>query len=633
MIALAFQTSNLYKEAIIQASRNTFIDGTIKTTKGTIISIENDIVDMGSCYVTNQCTSNNSFVYGSVFAAEAGITLKTEIDRYSLYKAEVELNFNILLSGFTYEKVPLGVFYINDAQRIGKNVTIKAYDKMVDLEEELFESTTGTAYELLSYISTNCGVELAQSQEEILLLPNGDLLLTVIPSRVGTYRDLLSLIATVTCTYACIDRYGKLKLVSFSTNISRTIEAKLRSASSFSDFETYHSAITAKFLVNNSFKQYTQSNGDEGLLYNMGEVPVIQGTDETNQACLNTIFNELSKVKYTPCDITFNGDPSIDLGDMIKSIDRFGNEILSVVTFFKWTYRGRHQIKSAGSNPRLSSSKEKVNVDLDEIQSELDLKDVPVYVYTNAKEYKIKGGDELSTMKEIAKLSVAANKDTISVFIATICFEMDLDGIVELVFLVDGLEIEGHRISQYCNKGKNIITFTNYISCRSNSILRLSIVSKTVYFESALRINNAIIETNKNISNALISKYRQIASTLKTSSQLPVNLNEDIEYETVHVDTTTPTMIIGKYQIRVVLFGQGLAGEVPWDGTLAFEDVFKPESFVDETIGVHPFDDILNVEHTPLSSNSFNEAIGFASLEEISTSFGSISVDVANETI
>ena len=90
---MAYETSDLYKEAIDSLSRVTFIDGDISTPNGEVIQITNDIIDQGSCYITNQCVSGDAFAYGSVFAAEAGITLdeiKTAMADREVYLADVK---------------------------------------------------------------------------------------------------------------------------------------------------------------------------------------------------------------------------------------------------------------------------------------------------------------------------------------------------------------------------------------------------------------------------------------------------------------------------------------------------------------------------------------------------------------
>ena len=572
---MAYETSELYKEAIDSPSKITFIDGELKTKIGTVIQITNDVIDQGSFYITNQCVSSDSFSYGSVFAAESGLTLKINIDRYSLYDAELKFFFNILLSNNEYERIPLGKFYINEPERIGKNVTIKAYDGMINLEKEIEESTTGTAFELLSFISAKCNVELSQTEEDILKLANSNILLSVSIDRIATYRDLLSYIAQITCTFAIFDRNGKLKLCSYGTESVKRIEAKLRTSSKFSDFESYFSSAKAFFVFNGSYKGYIHDEGKDGLLYDAGEVPIVQGLDETNQEVLDEMYKRLSQVRYVPCDITFIGDPSLDLGDMITNIDRFGNEVVSLITFYKWSYRGGHQIKSAGSNPKLASVKEKKNKDIANLKAEISLKTVSVYSYTNAKKYSIKGGTTFSDSKEIIKIPFIVKEDVTSLFITTISFEFDCDGFVEFNMYVGSALHEGGTICQYCQKGKNIVTFMTYIPCKKGVMYIFSVKARTYYEETKIRVNEAKIKTNEEARNATIIAYESIVEALKTSSSVPItSLNDTISYNIIEVDKTIPTMTIDEFNIKAAIFGQGLSGAIEWDGNLDLTDTF-----------------------------------------------------------
>lgn len=566
---MALQTSQLYKEAINSLSRTSYISGTLTTKSGRKINITNETIEQGSLYITNQCVNSDSFSYGSVFAAEMGITLKTEFDRYSLYGAEIVLNYNILLSNNEYESIPLGKFYVNEPNRVGKNISIKGYDKMVDLDVELDISTTGTPYELLSLMSEKFGFELAQPQKEIDELVNGTQLISAMQDRISTYRELLSYIGCVTCSFAAFNNYGKLKMYTYQKEVSRTINAQIRSASSFSDFETYYSAVSAMFVVDGGLSKFVATDDElSGLIYDMGEIPAIQGLEESNQQVIGNIFNELSQVKYTPSEISFIGDPSIELGDMVKYIDREGNEVTSLITFYKWSYRGRHQLKSAGSNPKLSGTREQKKSDLSGLQAEIQSKTVAVYSFTNAAEYSCKGGDLSNpySMKEVITLTFAPNADTTAIFIATINFMLDVDGLVEFKMFIDSVPQDTSVWSQYCHKGANTISLMDCITCSSEAAsYKVSIFCKTEAVISDIRQVQADVLTSKNANNSIISALSQ-------SSSLPLS----ISYDTVEPITTVPTATIKKGFAKAAVFGQGLSAKAPWDGTITvFDEIFK----------------------------------------------------------
>lgn len=520
---MAYPVSELYKEAISNLSRSSYISGTLVLSDNTVIELSNETVSQGSFYVTNQCVNSDAFTYGSVFAAEMGMSIKTEIDRYTLSGSYVLPFFSLKLSDGTYEKIPLGKFYVTEPNRIGRSISLKCYDGMTLLDVGITENTTGTAFELLEWTALNCGIELSQTAEEIALLPNSAVLLSVESDRVQTYRDLIAYIGSVTCTFAIFDREGKLKLVQFATEVSKTIYGNQRDASKFSDFQTYFTAISASFIAEGVYRGYTKSIEGQGLVYKVGDVPIIQGTDLSNQSVLDSIFSKLTLVKYTPCDISFSGDPSIDLGDMIMNIDRQGNEILSLVTFYKWTYRGKHQIKSAGANPKIGEVKSKTEKELEAIAGNITMKEIVVYSYTNASTKTIQGGEAGSkNLKEVAKISFAVNADVTALITTTVCFDLNVQGCVEFSMYVDSVYQEGSTVGQHCLEGPSTVSFTNYIPCEKGKTYRVTILARTY----------ALYEEND-----------------------------------------VPKMVIPKFNVKCVVFGQGIATKVPWDGTLSFTDV------------------------------------------------------------
>lgn len=555
---MAYSTTSLYQEAINKEARVTYIDGEIRGSNNVVIPISNDMISPGSLYVTNQCVNGDTFEYGSVFAAELGITLRTEIDRYTLYDAEVKLFFNLLLSNKSYERIPLGVFNINEPNRVGRNISIKAYDKMINLEEDIFESVTGTPFELLAYLSARCNVSLAQSKTEISLFVNSEVLLTVSPDRVGTYRELLSYICQVTCTFAAFDREGKLRLYEYATSPSKEIMAKSRTSSKFSDFETYFSGAKGELIHNDSYKSYMQANEGTGITYDMGSIPIVQGLDTTNHAVVANVALRTSSIRYTPCDISFTGDPAIDLGDMIVNVDRNGNKITSFVTFYKWAYRGAHQIKSAGQNPKLSKVKSKTDKEMSNLKNDISTKDVSVYTYTNASTVNIQGGEseDVTSMNSLAMISFSAKKAATCMVMVTIPIEMSTESDIEFHQLLDGVEMMGGLIAQRCHVGLSTVTFVNYFNTVSNSIHRYSIVGITKGVEGG----------------------------------------------------EAGTLSIKPYSLKVIVFGQGLESVVQWDGNIIVNDIVPLIEVENVTLPIN-ITDVVSTSKQPHNPHTVSDKV------------------------
>ena len=79
-----YSVSDLYKTAIQDNTRSFTWSGTITTKAGRVYPFENKDIVKGSGYVTRQCSGSSEIELGSVYAAELGISLFSDVDRYSL---------------------------------------------------------------------------------------------------------------------------------------------------------------------------------------------------------------------------------------------------------------------------------------------------------------------------------------------------------------------------------------------------------------------------------------------------------------------------------------------------------------------------------------------------------------------
>lgn len=86
-----------------------------------------------------------------MYSSEMGITILSEIDRYTLEDGLIELFYHLRLPDGTYEEVPMGVFEISEANRHIRCLEIKAYDYMLRFEKDFNTTDTiGNAFEIIS---------------------------------------------------------------------------------------------------------------------------------------------------------------------------------------------------------------------------------------------------------------------------------------------------------------------------------------------------------------------------------------------------------------------------------------------------------------------------------------------------
>ena len=387
-----YPVSEAFLQAVQENTRKYYWTGKITTAAGAEYPFTQEDVVKGSGYITAQCCGNSEIELGAVYAAEMGISLFLDIDRYTMEDAEVELSYHLRLADGTYEAVPMGIFEVSEANRTVHVLELKAYDRMLRFDRAFngFE-TIGTAYGMMALCSTACGVELAQSQAEIEALPNGSELLSIYPENdIETYRDVLYFTAQVLGGFFCINREGKLEFRQYGETPVMEILQKHRFSSSFSDFVTRYTAVSSTNLRTQTSEYYALET-DDGLTMNLGVNPLLQfGLEETRaDLCLN-ILDALSKVNYVPFDSDTIGNPALDLGDVLTfSGDQEDAQQITCVTSFTVKIGGRQSLKCVGKNPRLSQAKSKNDKNISGLLNQIEAGKIGIHTFTNASEYTI----------------------------------------------------------------------------------------------------------------------------------------------------------------------------------------------------------------------------------------------------
>ena len=235
-----YPVSEAFLQAVQENTRRYYWTGKITTTKGVVYEFGPEDIVKGSGYISSQCCNSTEIELGTVYSTEMGITLLTDIDRYTLEDALVELFYHLRLSDGSYEEVPMGIFEVSEANRKIKCLELKAYDFMLRFERNFngYEAV-GNAYDFMELCSKACKVELAQSREVIEAMPNGAEILSIYTENdIETYRDVLYYVGQVLGGFFCINRAGKLELRKYGNSPVMTVQSKHRFTSSFSDFIT-----------------------------------------------------------------------------------------------------------------------------------------------------------------------------------------------------------------------------------------------------------------------------------------------------------------------------------------------------------------------------------------------------------
>ena len=387
-----YPVSEAFLQAVQGNTRRYYWTGKITTVAGVEYPFDQEDIVKGSGYVTAQCCGSSEIELGAVYAAEMGISLFLDIDRYTLENAKVELSYHLRLASGVYETVPMGIFEISEANRTAHVLELKAYDYMLRFDRDFngFE-TIGTAYGMMALCGTACGVELAQTQAEIEALPNGSELLSIYPENdIETYRDVLYFTAQVLGGFFCINRAGKLEFRQYGDTPVMAVLQKHRFSSSFSDFVTRYTAVSSTNL-RTQMAEYYALETDDGLTMNLGVNPLLQfGLEETRAELCENILSALSAIHYVPFDSDTIGNPALDLGDVLTfSGGQADAGQITCVTSFTCKIGGRQSLKCVGKNPRLSQAKSKNDKNISGLLNQIEAGKIGIHTFTNASGYTI----------------------------------------------------------------------------------------------------------------------------------------------------------------------------------------------------------------------------------------------------
>ena len=424
-----YLVSDGFLRAVKSNTRKYYWTGTIVTKAGVSYEFGAKEIVKGSGYITRQCCGSTEIELGTVYAAEMGITLLSDIDRYTLEDALVSLVFHLVLADGSVEDVPMGIFEVSEANRLAKCLELKAYDFMLRFDRSFngFE-TVGTPYDFIALCCKMCRVEFANNRAEIDAMPNGGETLSVYTENdIETCRDVLFYVAQVLGGFFVINREGKLELKKYGTEPVMKVEQRHRFSSSFSDFITRYTAVSSTNKRTQTAEYYAL-DPDNGLTMNLGVNPLLQfGLEETREEICRNILADLSVIRYVPFDSDTIGNPALDLGDVLTFSGGQADEgQISCITSIQQKIGGRQSLKCVGKNPRLAQAKSRNDKNisglLNQIEDNAKTGKIGIHTFTNASAYTIE-----QTRMKIISIQFASSEENHMQFFAQIIVDVAAD--------------------------------------------------------------------------------------------------------------------------------------------------------------------------------------------------------------
>ncbi|KXB57025.1 hypothetical protein [Gemelliphila asaccharolytica] len=558
-----YLTSNEYKTAIKKNSRKFYWTGNIILKDETIIPFTNKDILKGSGYIHRSCSGSSELEIGTVYAGEFGISLFSDIDRYSLEDSKLELFYNQELENKKIETIPMGIFDVTEANRSKKILELKGYDYMLRFDKNFpVTDTFGTAFELLKLSCEKCKVELGMTEEEVKAFENGEEVLAIYQDHdIETYRDFIHYISSTLGAFAQVSRDGKLVLKKYAESISTEIKTRERFSSSISDFKTRYTAINSTNAKTKIAEYYSLEN-DDGLTMNLGINPLMQlGLPEKRKRMCESLLTEICKIHHTPFDMVTIGDPSLDVGDRV-AISYAEEKIEGLITDIEYKINSKHRILGVGKNPYLSRAKSKNDKNIVGLLNQIESEKLVVHSYSNYSAFNLS-----TTDTPIIRIEFASNKETEAIFNASI-----------LLNIICDTEEKTRKISRKVNKQVEILNKDgkSYDPPKFEEKEEVEELDFIENIEIPTRLVVAYVFNDTKIEHHIPKEtYLSGDHILNLFYPLTKLQEKTMNNFSVLIRLESGKAMIGKDNALAAISGQSLGSTASWDGKIKVDESWK----------------------------------------------------------
>lgn len=389
--------------------------GTRRRLSGTIGSVPftGDDVVLNSFNVSGRATEESETKIGGVFLGELEMTFVpsflTKIPRDQYENKEVSVSIGLFV-GESWIDVPIGVYTLQAPKISKQGIAVSGYDHMQKLDKSFnIDQTSATPFGYLSYIATECDVELGNTQAEIEALPNGTELLGIYPENdIETFRDLLYWLAQTCGCFACCDRAGRIVLRKLGNPNGVEFDEMHRDTDVvFSGYTTKWTGISVVDMASQTTNYYGLET-DDGLTMNLGSNPLLQlGTKVAVDRRRRNVLNAIAQIQYTPFYMNSARDPIFDLGDEIIFTGGISGNSTGCIMAYSYSLDS-FNFEGYGDNPTLANARSKTDKNISGLIQTTAENEVTYYNYANLEEISFGSEQEVS----IAKLRFTSAQQT-----------------------------------------------------------------------------------------------------------------------------------------------------------------------------------------------------------------------------
>lgn len=340
-----YNTSQNYKNYIKEPSR--MFES--KIILGSRILDNDDVIQLK----TELQQPSNGFTLGSCISKSLELTLNNDGGAYaSVGIVNVTLGLKM---GELIEYIPQGIFNIDKVEKTDYTVKVTAYDNMIKFETAYSEKYDNpTLKQVIQQLQDITGVEFDSS----VTIPSYTL------NKLSGYtcREILGYVASLMGGNAYITREGKLTIVT-PVEVDYTV-----TSNNYWDYDLEDNTYKIGMLTcQNKLKNDAVDESDdyeaieEKNTISAGSL----GTDNMEltfvnpwmtETILNTVYNKLKSFSFLGYSMKWQGDLSLDVGNIINVIDKHGVTRKALIFSDKLNYNGGLTQESGAKGQTKSSN-------------------------------------------------------------------------------------------------------------------------------------------------------------------------------------------------------------------------------------------------------------------------------------
>ena len=361
----------------------------------------------GPFTVSNKASNPSTFNLGNASIGQLSGTFSgLNIDRNAWRGKYIEATIEI---GENEIPLPAKRYKIDQAEHVNGMVKITAYDDMALFEKAaaVTVGTSGSASDFLEAACQDCGVEFGMTTAQVEALPNGDMPLQIYElGDIETWRDLLYWVGVTLCSFAFINREGKLELRAFHNTTDDTVPANARYDGAVYDDEVVTYTGLYVNVTEEEAVKYYHTDPDNGYTLTIGTNPFLQGGEFHRNQLATGIAEGMAGISYISGKIEVPFGFHYDLGDVLVFPGGAGSATNKFcIMAFEYTYNGRCRLTGI---PGDKKSQSKTDKSIQGLINNTSRNETTSYEAKNLKPITIGDGHQVNIFSGI----LASNKDT-----------------------------------------------------------------------------------------------------------------------------------------------------------------------------------------------------------------------------